>query len=209
MIRLYLFAAKHAAAGGFFHRVSTLAPSSQLLCRGTLTGGTMVTASIDKQGYTGHILLQPNLSLSWQSNKTIIWVIALFSLAVGAYFTHRGFWLVMPFSGFHVLFFALAIYIFFCRNSRREVVRFTDDKVVIERGRKYPEKRYEYQRHWSQIYIRDAGNNNIPKVCIRSHGRELELGSFLGYDEKLLFIDTLKNITTAFRASAVFNPRIE
>jgi uncharacterized membrane protein len=169
----------------------------------------MVTAFIDQRGYTGRILLQPNLSLSWQSNKTIIALIALFSLCTGAYFGLRGFWMVMPFSGFYVLFFALAIYIFFCRQNRREVVTFTDDKVVIERGRYRPEKHFEYQRHWSQIYIRDNGRDDIPTVSIRSHGRELELGAFLGYEEKLLFIDTLKNITRAFRASSGFRPGAE
>lgn len=166
----------------------------------------MVTASIDQQGYTGRILLQPNLSLSWHSNKTIIALIALFSLCIGAYFSFRGFWMIMPFSGFYLLFFALAIYIFFCRHSRREVVTFTDDKVVIERGRYRPEKHYEYQRHWSKIYVRDNGRNDIPTVSIRSHGRELELGAFLGYEEKLLLIETLKNITRAFRASNLFRP---
>lgn len=169
----------------------------------------MVTASIDQQGYTGQILLQPNLSLSWQSNKTIIALIALFSLCVGASFSFQGFWMVMPFSGFYVLFFALAIYMFFRRQCRREVVTFTDDMVVVERGRYRPEKHYEYQRHWSQIYIRDNGHNDIPTVSIRSHGHELELGAFLGYEEKLQFIDTLKTITRAFRASSVFTPGTE
>ena len=166
----------------------------------------MVKASIDEQGYTGHILLQPNLSLSWQTNRTIIIGIAIISLCIGFYFTYRGFWVVLPFSGLEVLAFALSIYIFFHRNRHCEVVTFTADKVLIERGRTTPEKCYEYQRHWSQIYVSDKGGYNIPRVSIKSHGRELELGSFLGYEEKLLFIHTLKNITQAFRNSNAFHP---
>lgn len=163
----------------------------------------MVKASIDKQGYTGHILLQPNLSLSWHTNKTIIIGIAIVSLCIGFYFTYRGFWVVLPFSGLEVLAFALSIYIFFHRNQHREVLTFTDDKVLIERGRTGPEKCYEYQRHWSQIYVTGNGASNIPKVSIKSHGRELELGAFLGHEEKLLLIDTLKKITRAFQNSHI------
>ena len=63
----------------------------------------MVKASIDKQGYTGHIFLQPNLSLSWKTNKAIIIWLAVISLFIGAYFTHRGFWVVLPFSALALL----------------------------------------------------------------------------------------------------------
>ena len=164
----------------------------------------MVTASIDKQGYTGHILLQPNLSLSWQTNKTIIIFLGVVSLCIGVYFSLRGFWVVLPFSGLEVLVFALSIYYFFSRNMHCEVVTFTDDKVVIQRGKTAPEKSYEYQRHWSQIYIKASGSHDIPKVSIKSHGKELELGSFLGYDEKMQLIETLKKITSAFRSSKAF-----
>lgn len=167
----------------------------------------MVRISLDQKGYTGHILLQPNLSLSWKTNKTIIKVIGLISACIAAYFSYFGFWLVSPFSGLAVVCFAVAIYIFFRRNNRRQVVTFTDDKVLIEMGRSTPERSYEYARHWSKFYVSGNAKRDIPRVCIKSHGRELELGPFLGHDEKLQLIETLKNITTAFQHSQAFQPR--
>lgn len=164
----------------------------------------MVRICIDEQGYTGHILLQPNLSLSWRYNKRFITALAILSFLIASYFTYHGFWMVMPFSGLEVMFFAISMYIFFSRNNHCEVVTFTDDKVVIETGKTVPEKSYEYQRHWSQFHVRRE-RQDIPRISIMSHGRELELGAFLGYDEKLKLIEAIKNITCAFRQSGAFH----
>ena len=165
----------------------------------------MVRVSIDKQGYTGHILLQPNISLSWRSNKRFIASLGILSMVIASYFTYHGFWVVMPFSGLEILFFAISIYIFFNRNNHREVLTFTADKVVIETGKQTPEKSYEYQRHWSQFHVRGDDKRDIPRLSIKSHGRELELGAFLGYDEKIMLIEAIKNITRSFRQSGAFH----
>ena len=161
----------------------------------------MINASLDEQGHTGHILLEPNLSLSWRANKYIFLLIVIATSIVASYFISRGGWLVLPFSFLELLIIAISTWMFFCRNNHCEVITFTDNKVLIERGRKKMEKSWEYPRHWSQIHIREHGLYDIPMVCIRSHGNELELGKFLGYDEKRMLITLLKNITQAFQAS--------
>ena len=165
----------------------------------------MVNASLDKQGYTGHILLEPNLSLTWQANKIIFIIITCLTMVIGGYFASIGGWLVLPFSGLELIVIAISVYMFFSRNNHCEVIIFTNNKVIVERGKTMPEKSFEYQRHWSQIYIKEHGLYDIPKVSIKSHGKETELGAFLGYDEKIQFIDILKNITSAFRQSNAFH----
>lgn len=159
----------------------------------------MVTVSLDKEGHTGNILLEPNLSLSWKTNVRLIFLITVITLIIAAYFTRLGGWLVLPFSGLELILITVSLYMFFRRNNHCEVIRFTDDKVVVEYGKSEPEKSWEYQRHWSKIHVREHGLYDIPKVSIKSHGKEMELGSFLNYDDKILFIDTLEKITLAFQ----------
>ncbi|TNF36570.1 MAG: DUF2244 domain-containing protein [Gammaproteobacteria bacterium] len=159
----------------------------------------MVTISIDNCGYNGHILLEPNLSLSWKTNTRLFIVICLITLIISGYFFSIGGWMVLPFSGAELFLIAISTYLFFSRNNHREVITFTSDKVVIERGKRLPETTREYQRHWSKIHVQEHGLYNIPRVSIKSHGKETELGAFLGYDDKMLFINTLENITRRFQ----------
>jgi uncharacterized membrane protein len=159
----------------------------------------MVEASIDERGYTGHIVLKPNLSLSWRTNKRLFLFITMITAFVAGHFIRIGGWMVLPFSGLELLLIGMSTWMFFCRYNTREVIRFTDNTVIIERGKNTAEKTWEYPRHWSQIHIREHGAYDIPAVCIRSHGKELELGKFLGYDEKLVFIRLLKDITREFQ----------
>lgn len=162
----------------------------------------MVTVSIENSGYNGHILLEPNLSLSWKTNIRLFIIITLITLFIAGYFFSLGGWMVLPFSGAELLLIAISSYFFFNRNNYREVITFTSDRVVIERGKHSPETTREYQRHWSKIHIQEHGLYNIPRISIKSHGKETELGAFLGYDEKILFIETIENITRNFQTYA-------
>jgi len=159
----------------------------------------MVTISIDKQGYTGHILLQPNLSFSWKTNIRFFILISTITLFIAGYFFIKGGWLVLPFSGLELIIIGTSLYMFFKHYNHCEVIRFTNDKVIIEYGKDDPEESWEYQRHWSKIHIKEHGLFDIPKVSIKSHGKETEVGSFLGYDEKILLIETIEKITKSFQ----------
>ena len=159
----------------------------------------MITISIDKTGYTGHILLEPNLSFSWKTNIRFFILITIITLIISGYFISKGGWLVLPFSGLELIIIATSLYMFFKHYNHCEVITFTDDKVLIEYGKKEPEKSWEYQRHWSKIHIKEHGLFEIPKVSIKSHGNETEMGSFLGYDEKILLIETIEEITSSFQ----------
>lgn len=160
----------------------------------------MVSISIDNNGYNGHILLEPNLSLSWKTNTRIFLIICIITLAIAIHFYRIGGWLVLPFSGLELVLISVSVYMFFQHNNHCEVITFTDHQVIIERGRKSPEKSWEYPRHWSKIHVKEHGLYDIPKVSIKSHGREMEIGSFLGHKEKLLFIQTLKEVTQKFQS---------
>lgn len=109
-----------------------------------------------------------------------------------------GGWLVLPFSGLELLMIGISLYMFFHHYNHCEVIRFTENKVVIEYGKDAPEESWEYQRHWSSFQIQDNGVCSTPAIRIKSHGNEKELGAFLGYDEKKQLIEILEEITQKF-----------
>lgn len=161
--------------------------------------GKMITVSIDEEGLNGLIMLRPNLSLSWNQNARFLVVIFIALLGISVYFSSLLGWLILPYSGLEFLLLAACLYLFFRRNNYQEVIRFSKHRLVIERGNSKPEKTWVYQRQWSKFHIHERGIYQSPKVCLVSHGKELELGAFLSYDEKLRFIESLKQITCNFQ----------
>ena len=159
----------------------------------------MVTVSIDEMGLNGHILLQPNLSLNWKQNARFFIAVFFVLLCISVYFSYQIGWLVLPFSGLEIILITTCLYLFFRHYNYQEVIRFSHDNLIIERGKDKPEKTWVYQRLWSKFYIHEQGIYDIPKVCLLSHGKELELGAFLNYDDKQLFIEHLKQITRNFQ----------
>ncbi len=176
----------------------------------------MISASLDDTGYTGLIILRPSLSLSWKANLRFYLTLCILSLSIASVFLFQGRWLVLPFTVIALIVLGASLYVFFCSHSRSEVIRFNEREVIIERGRYAAEIIMKYPRQWSEFHItgeRPEDNaafeateqmfnaslhTAIPVVTIKSREQETELGSFLGYEEKIQLIQLLKNITQQF-----------
>ena len=158
----------------------------------------MVTVSLDKQGIGGYILLEPDVSLGWRKNIHIFLVFSFFMLMVAVFFTLSGKWLVLPFSGLELIVFFFALYVFFRRVDYCEIIRFSLDSVIIEQGKNAAESSQDYKRLWSKFYIDRADKLSMPKIFIRCHQQQTEIGSFLSYKDKIKVIDLLKNTTRSF-----------
>jgi len=162
----------------------------------------MITPDINKDGFTGHILIEPNRPVSWKDNVRFIAVFALVSFIIGLFFLLRGFPLVMPFSGLEVLVVFLALYLVFKKYASCQVIYFTKDSVIIETGKICADTHIEYQRHWSKFLIEDKGNCNIPRLSICSKGVSTDIGDFLNYDDKAYLVKLIKRITENFQLRA-------
>lgn len=158
----------------------------------------MLTSTLNNDGYTGNILIEPNRPIDWSANVRFIKIFALLSFSIAVLFMSRGFILVLPYSGLEVLLLALSLYLVYKRYAVCQVVYFTDDSIIIEYGKIHADKRVEYQRHWSTFQIDNEGTYNIPRLSIRSKGRSTEIGSFLNYKDKIELISLTKQLTQRF-----------
>lgn len=158
----------------------------------------MLTDTLNSDGYTGNILIEPNRSIDWRANARFIKIFSLFSFAIGLFFMSQGFLLVLPYSGLEVCLLSFALYQVYNRYSICQVVYFTDDSIIIEYGKNSPDKRIEYQRHWSFFHIDNNGVHNIPRLSIRSKGQSTEIGSFLNKRDKEQLIHLVKQLTQTF-----------
>lgn len=155
----------------------------------------MVETSIDKNSGRATIVLRPNNSACWQFNMKIVISLAVIALLISSYFALQGLWLIFPFAGLEVGVLAFCLRLRLRANINTEVITFDESSVRIERGCYRVEKSWKYHRMWAKIFVTEPSIRGRPKqIFIRSHGKELELGSFLNKKDKEILIDDLKHI---------------
>ncbi len=158
----------------------------------------MVETTIDEKVGAATIVLRPNNSASWQTNLILVGVVAFILLCVSIYFALKSLWLIFPFAGLEIVVLLVSIYLRVRSNNSTEVITFDKTTVLVERGCHFAEKRWKYQRAWAKIFVKNPAFYGHPKkIFIRSHGKELELGSFLNNQDKEILIKDLKNIVYA------------
>ncbi|MBT8134147.1 MAG: DUF2244 domain-containing protein, partial [Gammaproteobacteria bacterium] len=92
----------------------------------------------------------------------------------------------------------ICLYLRVSANFKTEVITFDDSTVVVERGNDYAENTWKYHRLWTKIFVKTPLIRGHPKqIFIRSHGKELELGSFLNKRDKEILIKDLKSVVYA------------
>mgnify|MGYP001828951116 FL=1 len=155
----------------------------------------MVYSEFNPATGTGYIVLKPNNSATWRFNMMVVASLALIGLLISTFFFIQGLWLIAPFSGLEVLLLLTCLYLCTRSNIQTEVIKFSPDKVIIEQGRTFAEKSWEYHRTWAKIFVRKPKHRGHPdQIVIRSHGKELELGSFLNKDDKEALVKKLRHI---------------
>ena len=155
----------------------------------------MVETSTDTNTGLSTIVLRPNNSASWQFNIVIVSSLAFIAFCISTYFALQGLWLIFPFSVLVISALLISLYLRLRANIRIEVITFDESTVIIERGCYHAEKSWKYYRLWSKILVKRPGTRGRQKqIYIRSHGKELELGSFLNKHDKDILIQNLKSV---------------
>ena len=158
----------------------------------------MVETRINEKDGLAKIILRPNNSASWPSNMKIAGSLAIVAIYTSSLYALQGLWLILPFTALSVIFLFICLYLRARANSRTEIITFDKSTVLVERGRYHAEKCWKYYRLWTKIFVKDPVARGYPKqVFIRSHGKELELGSFLNKKDKEILIKELKNVIYA------------
>jgi uncharacterized membrane protein len=155
----------------------------------------MISAQYDAAARKGRIVLRPNRSWSWRSNTFFVMTLLGVSITIAAAFALRGYWLVLPFSVLEMA--ALLGCLYFCvrRANRQEVLTFSDDDLLLERGHTHPEQVHRYPRFFTRIHV-EPGHHAWyePRIAIIARNERQEIGSFLCSDEKRTLINHLRDM---------------
>lgn len=162
----------------------------------------MVTCDFAPRGKEGTILLQPNNSMSWRVNLLLFGAMTVLSMTIATGFFIAGAGVILPFSLLELLALFTGTYYCLWQRQRKELITFDEHEVIVQKGFYRPQATHRYHRLWCQLIIRRPAHPwKTPAVLLRSHGKELELGSFLNQQDKVVLIERLELLLTTVQDS--------
>jgi len=136
--------------------------------------------------------LRPHRSLSPQGFLWLMSGICLVSFAAGLACYLAGAWPVIGFMGADVLLIYFAFRINYRRAHMRETIQLTPGQLRVQRINHWGEiQTWDFQTYWLQVLLDEQDEGEI-KLTLRSHGRNLVIGSFLPPRERIEVADALR-----------------
>ena len=156
-----------------------------------------------RQTVSGKIVLRPNRSWTWRANTYFVGTLMVISLSIAVAFTLQGMWVILPFTVLEMAILLACLYYCVRRTHIQEVLTFSPESRVLERGINCPQLRVEFQRYFTRFFVRGPKHPWYRKqIALRCRDRELEIGSFLSSDEKDDLIRQLRDMIHHFEAPA-------
>jgi uncharacterized membrane protein len=160
-------------------------------------------STLQSPDYRYHI--QPNRSLGGREAALIVLAVGSGTFAVAGFLTVAyGAWPVLPFAGLEVLLLGWA----FWRVQRR-----ADDSEILVVGERFVEvtrhvggcvESFRFPRYWARVSLEARAARNFPtRLRIGSHGRFVEIGSWLTDDERTTLAGSLRDRLGPCGATAV------
>lgn len=145
----------------------------------------MIACEFDSANSLGRIVLRPNRSWTWRANVYLVGTLMAVSGSVATLLAYRGMWLVIPFTVLEMSVLLACLYYCVRRTHQQEVLTFSPEYLVYERGVHRPDQRRRFQRYFTRFFVRAAPHPWYRKrVSLRCRDEELEVGSFLTVEEK-------------------------
>ena len=86
------------------------------------------------------LILSPNRSMSWQTNKRILLAMFLVNMLIALGWTAMGAWMVLPFAGLEILLVGIGMYYVSWKLSFKEILILEADSLIIQKGVYYPKQ---------------------------------------------------------------------
>ncbi|TDX99613.1 DUF2244 domain-containing protein [Thiohalophilus thiocyanatoxydans] len=152
----------------------------------------MVQVEHDTHWSSGCIIARPHAPSSWQVNLWFVGVAAVLCLSFAIGFALAGAWLILPFAGLEITALFCLLYYVSLKTRVQEVIRFKDNEVWVQRGRRWPTLEWYCQRFWCRLHVYSPSHPwYSSRIELRCQGRELELGQFLSDRDKRALIRNL------------------
>jgi uncharacterized membrane protein len=145
-------------------------------------------------------LLYPHRSLSQRGFFILIIGTFVIVTAYGGLFLLLGAWPIFGFLGAEWLLFWWLLRSHFRGDRRAERIQLFADRLVLQQiDPKGRVAESTFEPYWLRVVLQERGFEN-PALLLRSHGRAVEIGAFLGAGERRQFAQQLQTVLTRWHA---------
>jgi len=143
--------------------------------------------------------LRPNPPMSPRALKIVLIVVAAINLIFALSFVAQGAWPIAPFMGLDVALLAWAL-----RESRIAARAFERITLTVSNLRiaRHPARGHPSEIALNPYWVRvDFPDTGLPgaRLWLRSHGKSVQIGGFLGAEQRSAFAAALKSALRAAR----------
>src|SRR3954454_20436453 len=151
--------------------------------------------------------ITPHRSLNRVGFLVLMGFLTIISFAAGVMFWLMGAWPVFGFFGLDVLAIYWAFRVNFYRAQALEEITITPSELRFRRvSHRGHQIEWVLNPLWVQLDQKTHAEFGIEKLYLRSHGRNISVGSFLGADQKASFAKALTAALQAARRGPTYNP---
>lgn len=134
-----------------------------------------------------HVLvLEPNKSMSWQTNKKILWFMLFVNMLIGISFALVGAWMILPFAGLEIAAVAAGTYYVCWKLNFKEIITIHEESVILQKGVYYPKQTWKWQKATTALLSRPGRyRQSAPDLFLKHLNETVEIGDFLNRKEKI------------------------
>jgi uncharacterized membrane protein len=146
-------------------------------------------------------LLYPHRSLSQRGFFILTIGTFVIVTAYGGLFLVLGAWPIFGFLGAEWLLFWWLLRTHFRGDRRAERIRLYADRLVLQQiDPKGRVTESTFEPYWLQVVLKERGFED-PALLLRSHGRAVEIGAFLGAGERRQFAEQLQSVLSRWHSA--------
>ncbi|MGD0191927.1 MAG: DUF2244 domain-containing protein [Rhizomicrobium sp.] len=136
--------------------------------------------------------LRPNPPMSAGALRIVLGVVATINFLFGLNFILHGAWLVTPFMGADVLLLAWALNAGRVASRAFERVKLTpSDLSILHQPARGAARAFTLNPYWVRVDMDDPPQR-ASRLVLWSHGRGIQIGTFLPPEERLSFAQALR-----------------
>lgn len=141
------------------------------------------------------LVLSPNKSMSWQTNKKILLAMFCVNMTIGVAFALVGAWMILPFAGLEIFLVGIGMYYVCWKLNFRETIAIEHESLHLQKGVYYPAQEWRWQKSNTAL-LKQPGNyrQSAPALFLKHLNETVEIGSFLNKAEKARLREYLTNL---------------
>jgi len=145
-------------------------------------------------------VIAPHRSLSRRGFLIFMLAIGGVSFVTGLVFLSMGAWPVFGFFGLDVLLIYLAFRANYMSARAREMIEITESEVIVRRmSHKGAVAEWRFNPYWVRVDTGRDHEGELIRVSLVSHGKKLDIASWLSPPERVDFLGALQGALSTAR----------